>query len=422
MSKRIEIRCPIYGFIPLDEWEYDVVHQPAFQRLRRIRQLAWTDYVYPGAMHTRFEHTLGVMHMAGLVFDRLTEEGTASREEIVRSFGGEADALRRSRRVVRLAALLHDVGHSPFSHAAEELMPERDAGKRWEHEDYSAAIIRSKLADVIDGHPRNAYGITAALIADLIMGEAGAGRELLWRPLVSGQIDADRMDYLLRDSHHAGVDYGRYDWHRLVSTMTMTPANDTGAPHIGVTEGGWNVAESLVVARYMMFNQVYFHKTRVILDHHLHHAMALLLPDGTFPPPSAGGLDAYLAWDDWRVLGLLANGDGGEHGRRLVQRDLFKPIRETPPYPKDEDVGQLAKWRTALGDKIAADIPSEKSWYKIGDTDVPVVSEDGRRVVRPLSHFSPIVTRMGQMRQVRLYVRSGDRATCEAQLRAVEAA
>jgi hypothetical protein len=300
-------------------------------------------------------------------------------------------------------------------------MPDRGAGKHWEHEDYSAAIIRSKFADVIDGHPRNAYGITAALIADVIMGRAGAGRELLWRPLVSGQIDADRMDYLLRDSHHAGVDYGRYDWHRLVSTTTMTPAYDTRGPRIGVTEGGWNVAESLVVARYMMFNQVYFHKTRVILDHHLHHALALLLPGGTFPPPSAEGLEAYLEWDDWRVLGLLADGKGGEHGERLRRRDLFKPIRETPPYPTEHDLSRLERWREILGDRKAADISSAKSWYKIGDTDVPVVSEDDRRVVRPLSHYSPIVTQMGEMRQVRLYVRAEDRAACDAQLRTMEA-
>lgn len=421
MAKPIEIRCPIYGFIPLDAWEYDIIHQPAFQRLRRIRQLAWTDYVYPGAMHTRFEHTLGVMHMAGILFDRLTQEGSPSRHEIIGYFGGNPDALKRSHKIVRLAALLHDIGHTPFSHGAEDLMQLREDGERLTHEDYSAAVIRSKFADAIDRHPKNAYGITAALIADMVMGKAGAGRELLWRPLVSGQLDADRMDYLLRDSHHAGVDYGRYDWHRLASTMTMAPAEEEGgAPRVGVTEGGWNVAESLVVARYMMFNQVYFHKTRVILDHHLHNALGQMLPNGTFPPPTDAGLDAYLAWDDWRVLGLLANGAGGEHGERLRKRDLFKPIRETPPYPSDGDQKRLDAWRAALGTRLAADISSGKSWYKMDDTDVPVVTEDARRIVRPLSYYSPIVPKMGQMQIVRLYVRSEDRERCEVELLRIE--
>ncbi len=82
------------------------------------------------------------------------------------------------------------------------------------------------------------------------------------------------MDYLLRDAHHTGVDYGHYGWQRLLNTITVTPPGDDDQPRIGVTEGGWNAAESLIVARYMMFNQVYYHKTRVVLDHHVHHALA----------------------------------------------------------------------------------------------------------------------------------------------------
>src|ERR1700680_7856 len=117
-----EFRCPVYGFVQLTAWEREIISQPAFQRLRRIRQLAWTDYVFPGAMHTRFEHSLGVMHMATMLYDGIVERSP----DILRSeLGYNEDGLRRHRALVRLTALLHDVGHGPFSHAAEELYPFR---------------------------------------------------------------------------------------------------------------------------------------------------------------------------------------------------------------------------------------------------------------------------------------------------------
>src|ERR1700756_1886051 len=122
-----EFRCPVHGFITLDEWEREIISQAPFQRLRRIRQLAWTDQVYPGAMHTRFEHSLGVMHLATKLYDSIVERSGT----LLQDFYGYDDAgFRRDRALVRLAALLHDVGHSPFSHAGEEVFPFRPEGKR----------------------------------------------------------------------------------------------------------------------------------------------------------------------------------------------------------------------------------------------------------------------------------------------------
>ena len=161
-----EIRCPIHGFIGLNEWEKRVVDNPVFQRLRRIRQLAWTDHVYPSAMHSRFEHSLGVMHVATRLFDSIVSNSS----EILKSVYGYTDlGLLRDRQKVRLAALLHDVGHSPFSHGSEELFPEKpmpelktgDASKkpvtkkRYRHEDYTVALIRGSLQDAIDGDDWN---------------------------------------------------------------------------------------------------------------------------------------------------------------------------------------------------------------------------------------------------------------------------
>jgi len=425
-TKPIEIRCPIYGFIPLDGWERDIVESPPFQRLRRIRQLAWTDYVYPGAMHTRFEHTLGVMHMATMLFDALVHEDRPSRAIIIDHLGGK-EWLDPSRLLVRLAALTHDLGHPPFSHAGEELMPLMAEGSpaRHRHEEYSAAIIRSELRPLVDQHPSNAHGITADQVAGLIdpNAAADAGRLLFWKPLVNGQLDADRMDYLLRDSYHTGVQYGRYDWSRLVNTITVSPAVDERGPRIGVTEGGWNAAEGLIVARYMMYNQVYSHRTRVILDVHLQKALHAMLvdagsADGTFALPQETA--DLRGWDDWRVLGELARGGGGEHGLRLRERRLYKLIRETPAYPDKRDLKLLGRWREALGDDVAAELSSERSWYKLDDTDIPVVSADAQRRVRTLSSYSPLIRGMKKMQQVRLYVDDMKRADCEQRLAKIE--
>jgi HD superfamily phosphohydrolase len=128
MERKYEIRCPIHGFIELNGWERDIINQPAFQRLRRIRQLGLTDYVYPGAMHTRFEHSLGVMHIATRMYDSIVAR---SAEVLKAELGYNDDGLRRDRMIVRLAALLHDVGHAPLSHAAEEIMPTKPDGTRW---------------------------------------------------------------------------------------------------------------------------------------------------------------------------------------------------------------------------------------------------------------------------------------------------
>lgn len=130
------------------------------------------------------------------------------------------------------------------------------------------------------------------------------------------------------------------------------PAQEGGLG-IGVAEGGWHAAEGLIVARYFVFTQVYFHKTRVIYDHHLQSALAELLPDHQFPTADEG-LDEYLRWDDWRVLGVLADGGGGDHGRRISRRDHFREITHTPETPSPDDLARLSEWRTALGDLLAA--------------------------------------------------------------------
>jgi HD superfamily phosphohydrolase len=312
--------------------------------------------------------------------------------------------------MVRLAALLHDVGHSPFSHASEDLFPDLDHGEgKYTHEQYSAAIVRGPLRESLEDHKLNHgnYGFVADDIAAMIEGSAGAKQGLFWRDLITGQMDADRMDYLLRDSYHAGVQYGRFDLHRLISTVTAIPGAAGKTPRLGIQYGGWHAAEALVLARYFMFTQVYFHKTRVAYDIHLRETMKVLLPRGQFPKPTPGELSEFLKWDDWRILGLLASGNGGEHGDRLCKRDHYRLAYQTNEIQTQDDRDALARVRVALGDMVTAEMPAGKSWYKIDDSDIAVV-RDSMNTVEPLSQYSNVVRNLGKNDQILVYCRSED--------------
>jgi HD superfamily phosphohydrolase len=404
--RTFEIRCPVHGFVALNDWERQIISHPAFQRLRRIRQLAWTDQVYPGAMHTRFEHSLGVMHTATLLYDSIVRN---AKDVLSKELGYDDAGFRRNRQLVRLGALLHDVGHSPFSHASEELFPDQENGEeKYAHEQYSAAIVRGPLKAAIEDHKLNQgnYGFTADDVAALIEGSAGAKQGIFWRDLITGQMDADRMDYLLRDSHHAGVQYGRFDLHRLISTVTAIPGVEGSPPRLGIEYGGWHAAEALVLARYFMFTQVYFHKTRVAYDIHLREAMKELLSGGHFPKPLPGELDEYLKWDDWRVLGLLAEGKGGEHGERLSKRDHYRLVFQTNEVQTEADRKRLARVRESLGELLAVEMPASKSWYKLDDSDIAVYSsQDGQNKVAPLSEYSNVARHLGKNDQILVYCR-----------------
>lgn len=401
--KFYEIRDPIYGFIGLNELEMDIVNHPVFQRLRRIKQLGFTEMVYPSAKHSRFEHSLGVMDLATRLYDGIVKKNSHILKETIGLDCGELD---RDRELIRLAALLHDIGHTPFSHVGESLMPTNPkTSKPYKHEHYSAAIIKEIFKDVIEDHEASVYNIKARDVAALIEGDEEILKtRFFWKVLISGQLDADRGDYLLRDSYHAGVKYGIYDVDRLINTITIGEDPETTDPILAIEDGGWHVAESLVISRYHMFTQIYFHKTRRAYDYHLTKALEDILPGKKFPPPEE--LEDFLKWDDWTVGYKILN-SGQEDCKRIKERDHLRMVYETPEKPTKVDLNKFEKAKEVLENIVTYEDEAKNSWYKFTTTeggDVEIYIKKENDTISPLSEYSTIVKEIGGIRQKRLYV------------------
>lgn len=328
------LRDPVHGFVPLTAAECELLETAPFRRLRFIRQLALTNLVYHGAEHTRFGHSLGVMHQATKAFDTITGKRGG--------IGWPPEDISRRRQLIRLAALCHDLGHAPFSHAGEE-----GCLLQGSHEDYSVAIVTAnsgmagEVRQVIEGNREEFQGLTAEGVADVVSGRA-LGLESFLYQILSGDLDADRGDYLQRDSLYCGVQYGRFDSDRLVSTLTWTEDPVGGNPILAIEDDGIHSAEGLILARYFMFTQVYFHRVRRAYDYHL--SAALRASIGSYP--GLDSLDDYLSWDDLRVYGLLkecvaTRSPGWEHARRVLQRDHFRVAYQTSEHPLP---AQLRRW------------------------------------------------------------------------------
>ena len=295
-----------------------------------------------------------------------------------------------------------------------------ELGRQYYHEDYSAKIIDIELADVIENHDGNAnYEIKASDVANLISGTVDVSsrastRRLIWRPLITSQLDADRCDYLLRDSFHAGVSYGKYDLDRILATINLG-LNDSDDPVIAIEEGGWHAAEGLIIARYSMFTQVYFHHTRQAFDHHVEQMLSFLLREEygepKFPLPDATGIVEYLKWDDWKVLGKVSTGTAGEHGQSIAKRIPFRHVWLTNETPNQEEIEQCEAMISQLGSLFRFQSDATKSWYSSGDQDLLIVPDDSQEPQpgRPLSAHSTIVSNMKQVGQRRVYVDPADR-------------
>jgi len=394
------VRDVLYGFVELDEQEVEIMNHPAFQRLRRIKQLAFTDMVYPGACHTRFEHSLGVMYMATRMYDHVVDNYESVLREVGEGIGIDSQAdfdieKKKARKIIRLAALLHDVGHAPFSHSGEDIMPFRNQDKdlRYKHEDYSAKIIEECFKDIIENYSEakrlgiSVHNITS-LIDDKSSVKGAGGLHFGLKPIISSQLDADRADYLLRDSIHIGVDYGKYDMWRLINCMALAKDEDDEIV-FAIAEKGLEVVESFIIARYHMFRQIYYHKVREIYDYHAGKALAEVLPElghpnSVLPPPS--NIKEYLELDDWRILGAISNNDG-RHCEIIKKRSHFKCRPEgRVSNPGADDIRKFLEYENEYKDKehfihsigVYSKDKEASPWYKEGR--IKILNEDGTLV------------------------------------------
>jgi HD superfamily phosphohydrolase len=357
MSKRLhEVRDAVHVFVGFDDDERQIIDSPAFQRLRHIHQLALTYKVYPGATHKRFEHSLGVMHLAGRIYEVITRSDKVSDSVRKAMPDRQQNDYGYWKTVVRMAALCHDLGHLPFSHAAEEeLLPDGV-----DHETLTWKIVHSPAMQEVFA------SLTPPVRADdvgkLAVGPRKAERlrlgvsfnpweAILAEVIVGDSFGADRMDYLLRDSTHTGVQYGRFDHERLINTLRVMrePVREEGEtdeeatePVLGCERGGLQSAEQLLLARYFMFSQVYHHPTRLAYNEHLKTFLKLWLPDGVFPVD----VDGHLSVDDTDVLVAIkraandSTDPAHDPARRIVCRDHFRVAYEKKAGPKDGESGE----------------------------------------------------------------------------------
>lgn len=307
-----EIKDPVHGYVYITKVEKEVIDSYPVQRLRRLRQLAGSEYVYPAANHTRFEHSVGVMHLSTIFLSNPNISKLLNEEEA---------------QEIRLAALLHDVGHGPFSHIFEHLL-ERFTSKT--HEDLTSWIITSsELSDKI-----GSLGYDPKKISKLAVGAYHEeGRSFLDQILRSA-VDVDKLDFIVRDTYHTGAEYGFVDIYRLLKTIDVMDGN------LALDLGALSAFESFLLARVESFKSIYFHRTSRAVQIMLAQAMERAKDELdllNFEDP-----DSFLALDDYTTWAMLKNCDSSsEIIRRLERRDLIKCAYERTFQVRDRVISNI---------------------------------------------------------------------------------
>lgn len=268
----------IHGYVTLDDTEVQLVDSPEFQRLRRIKQTSLAYTVYPGATHTRFSHSLGSFHLAGRIGGKMYRENVISDEELA---------------LLKVAALLHDIGQFPFSHSIEGYYLTQGFGSK---ELRKYIITRSSIADVLDEN-----GIDKNKLLDIYEGKS------LLSSIIDGEVDVDRMDYLMRDSRHTGVQLGKLDLDRLIDTIFYTKDG------VMVEDKGIISLENFYISRLHMYQAVYYHKTilgyeiflRKIFEEVLQYCNTEFKSSNYIKELVDNNLIAY--WDDELIISILYN-------------------------------------------------------------------------------------------------------------------
>ncbi|WP_132059397.1 HD domain-containing protein [Halorussus amylolyticus] len=355
------IKDSVHDHIEVEGVARALLDTPAVQRLRRIKQLGPAHLVYPSANHTRFEHSIGVYHLACEALDHLGIEG------------------KRAERV-KAAAILHDVGHGPYSHTIEEVI-HRHTGKY--HDDVHDLLDERTVGGVLADHD-----LDPDTIADFIAGETNLGQ------IVAGELDVDRMDYLVRDAHHTGVPYGTIDHARLVRELTLIDGE------LVLAEGNVPTAESLLLARALMNPTVYNHHVTRICRGILQRASERLLADGDVAPEQLRRMDDHDLFS-----ALRATPETREFARRLGDRDLYKravwaEMDDVPEEIIDAGHDDIREYEAEIavnagvdGDEVIVDV-----------LDRPSMTESATRVIvngeiRRLGQQSTLVSALRQVQR-----------------------
>ena len=324
------IKDPVHGYVEADALALRLLDSEVVQRLRHVSQLGFANLVYPGANHTRFEHSLGTMHLSGLMSGELGLDGDETR-------------------LVTTAALLHDIGHGPFSHVTEPVM-EEFTGRS--HHQIDRLVGEGTIAAVLE-----AEGIDPAEVCAAVSGEHRLAS------IIHGSLDVDRMDYLMRDAHYTGVPYGTVDAHRLIRSTILT------ASGVALYEGGINAAESLLIARTLMRPAVYFHHVSRIATSMFVHALREEVRN--VPNTDAREL---MRMDDAACMERLKHSPHGvtrDLARRVYARDLYKralyvgedrvnaaALRQEPGPAREREIArEIAGAAGVTEDSVLVDIP-----------------------------------------------------------------
>ena len=317
MNKRKIFNDPVYGFITIPfDLIFDIISHPYCQRLRRIKQLGLTDYVYPGAFHTRFHHAIGAMHLMQQAIQVLRSKNIDINDQ-------EYEA-------VCVAILLHDIGHTPFSHALENTYCPLD------HEVVSHKFM-AELNEIFEGRLELAIQIFS-----------GQYHKPFLHQLVSSQLDMDRMDYLTRDSFFTGVAEGVIGYDRIIKMLTVVDGD------LVVEEKGLLSIERFLLSRYFMYSQVYLHRTVIAAEQMLKKFLFLMRAFDEIPHDSAlyemwnkknvedkKFINLFAAVDDFDIIGLLKKANNSKNdllqffANGLLNRKLFKTIFKNYPFDRD---------------------------------------------------------------------------------------
>lgn len=327
----MEIRDPIHGSIPILDEEIKIIEHPFFQRLRNIKQLGFAEYVFPGATHTRFLHSIGVMHTATLLFDKLFKENLNNKH------------IARLRQTTRLAALLHDIGHAPLSHSTEIVMPKRsnlklpskflkklNPNKQATHEDYTIKSIVDSSFTHSFKKVTEKFDIDKSAIAELILGEcltpgyfevSGINYFPILHQLISSEMDADRLDYLLRDSYFCGVSYGKYDLDWIVDNLNIGIEKKNA--YLAISERALSTFNDFLLSRFHMFMMVYFHYKCVCLEQLMYRYFDSTENEYVIP----ADIELYQEHDDHYLLKVLRNSEN-KWAKQIVQNKIPQKIFE----------------------------------------------------------------------------------------------